>query len=149
MNSLALKHSSDWLNCIPSTKLGLHLKPIEFRAAMLYRLGIPIFSSEGKCIACPANSDKYGDHAISCGYQGERISRHHNHIRDLLYHTAVSANLSPLREERALIPGTDSRPADLLLPHWTSGKDTCLDITVVNALRTDLLPRAAEFQAIP
>ena len=87
-------------------------------------------------------SDKFGDHAVSCGYQGERISRH-NLIRDLLFSSAATANLSPLKEVQALIPGTEARPADLYLRNWTSGKDTCLDITIVNALRTDLVSRAA------
>jgi hypothetical protein len=39
-------------------------------------------------------SDIYGDHAISCGTEGERIARH-NHLRDTLYHTCASAALAP------------------------------------------------------
>ena len=43
----------------------------------------------------------------------------------------------------ALIPGTEARPADLYLRDWTSGKDTCLDLTIVNSLHTDFFSRAA------
>ena len=134
INSLSLPHAGDWLNSIPSTILGLHLKPCEFRLAALYRLGAPIFSSEGKCPACPFRSDVYGDHAISCGYQGERIARH-NQLRDVLFQTAVSAQLAPSREERALIPGVDQRPADVMKPCWLSGRDTVYHITVINSLQ--------------
>ena len=107
-----------------------------------YRLGCPVFPTSGKCPACPNFSDKEGDHAISCGYQGERTARH-NHLRDLLYHTALSAALGPTREDRALIPGTEARPADVLLPNWTGGRDTALDVTVINPLQTSLVAQAA------
>ena len=90
-----------------------------------------IFPAVVKCIACPQPSDIEGDHAIACGYAGERIARH-DQLRNALYHTCSQACLAPTREERALIPGTDARPADLLLPSWTAGRDTALDVTVVS-----------------
>merc|ERR1719427_2229477 len=91
---------------------------------------------------CSRPSDKEGDHAISCGSDGERISRH-NHLRDHLYQTAVSAALAPTKEDRALLPGTDARPADVFIPRWTHGKDTALDVTVVNPLQAALVAQAA------
>ena len=36
------------------------------------------------------------------------------------------------------------RPADVFLPNWTNGKDTCLDITVISSLQQALVDRAAE-----
>ena len=74
---------------------------------------------------------------------GERIARH-NHLRDAIFQTAQSANLAPQKEGRALIPLTDSRPADVLVPRYTSGKDTCYDVTVINCLRSDMIERSAE-----
>ena len=53
---------------------------------MKYRLGISTFSTSGQCPA----SDEKGDHAISCGSDGERIARH-NHLSDVLYQTAAFA----------------------------------------------------------
>ena len=47
-------------------------------------------------------------------------------------------------KERALIPGTDARPADLLLPSWTAGRDTALDVTVVSPLQVALVRQAAQ-----
>jgi hypothetical protein len=32
-----------------------------------------------------------------------------------------------------------ARPADVLIPHWTEGRDTALDVTVVSPLLTDRL----------
>ena len=85
----------------------------------------------------------YGDHAVGCASQGERISRH-NHLRDALYHTAQSAHLGPLREERALLPGAGGeRPADVLLPHHAGGKHEALDVCVVSSLQAQLVDRAA------
>ena len=55
----------------------------------------------------------------------------------------LAASLGPTREDRALIPGTEARPADVLLPNWTGGKDTALDVTVINPLQTNLVAQAA------
>ena len=78
----------------------------------------------------------FGDHAIICGSHGERIARH-NQLRDAIYQVAASSNLAPRKEENALLPGTSARPADVLIPHWSGGRDTALDVTVVSPLLTD------------
>ena len=140
--SLSLPHAGDLLNVRPCPALGLHLTSAEFSISARYRLGAPVYITDGECPACHQYSDKEGDHAISCGSKGERIARH-NHLRDHLYHTAVCSALSPTREDRAIIPGSDARPADVLIPNWTGGKDTALDVTVVNPLQTQLVSRAA------
>ena len=140
--SLGLPHSGDFLNVVPSPALGLHLRPTEFIMSVKYRLGCDVFSTTGKCTACPHLSDAKGDHAISCGYEGERIARH-NHLRDALHSACAQACLGPIKEGRFLLPGSDARPADVLIPHWTKGKDTALDITVVNPLQAALVNQAA------
>jgi hypothetical protein len=134
--SLGLPHAGDWLNVIPSPVLGLHVRPQEFRYSVLYRLGAPVYPSAGPCPACKKDSDRYGDHAIVCGSHGERIARH-NQLRDAIYSVAASSNLAPRKEENALLPGTSARPADVLIPNWTGGRDTALDVTVVSPLLTD------------
>ena len=142
LQSLQVNHAGDWLNVVPCPSLGLHMKQFEFRAAVLYRLGAPVYAEEGPCPACSVFSDSRGDHAISCGSQGERISRH-DRLRDALFHTAVSAQLGPVKEERALLPGAEQRPADVLIPSWSGGRDTALDVTMVNPLCPTLVNRAA------
>ena len=48
----------------------------------------------------------------------------HTNLRDLLYHTAFSSALGPTREDRALIPETEARPADVLIPKCSGRRDT-------------------------
>ena len=135
LQSVQLPHAGDWLHVIPSAALGLQLRGPEFKTAILYRLGEPVFRSSGACKACgQPHSDRLGDHAIACGSQGERIARH-NHLRDAIYHAAATASLAPLREERALLPGVEQRPADVLLPHFSGGRHCCIDVCVVSSLQ--------------
>ena len=53
------------------------------------------------------------------------------------------AGLGPVREVRFLIPGEDSRPADVLLPHWIAGQDAAMDVTVVNPCQVATVMGAA------
>ena len=64
--------------------LGLHMRPAEFVIAVKYRLWVLVFSEADQCPACNHHSDVLGDHAISCGNQGERIARHDS-LRDAIY----------------------------------------------------------------
>ena len=61
----------------------------------------------------------------------------------MLYQTAQQAQLRPRKELDGLLPGVDERPADVLLPYWTHGKDTATHVTVVNALQSALAGRVA------
>ena len=100
LSSLGIAHSGDWLNAIPSPALGLHLKSQEFQFMCRYRLGIPVFDNEGSCPACKLFSDDLGDHAISCGSEGERIARH-NHLRDAVFAIRQKLlKLAPYRLEK-------------------------------------------------
>ena len=100
-----------------------------------------IFDKDGACPACLKPSDSLGDHAVMCGTGGERIARH-NFLRDALFETAASAGLAPSKEGRALLPGNQRRPADVLIPHWSGGRDGALDVTVTHPLQD--LTRAGE-----
>ena len=128
MASLGLPHAGAWLSVIPSPALGLHLRGPEFVHSVKYRLGLPLYTNPGPCPACHQPADLMGDHALACPRYGDRITRH-NQLRDLLYETAASAALGPVREGRFLLPGTAAKPADVLLPRWIDGKDGALDVT--------------------
>ena len=67
-------------------------------------------------------------------------------LRNALYHTAVSANLAPLCEERALLPGDHSqaRPADVMIPHFAGGLHMAVDVSVVSSLQQLLVDRASK-----
>ena len=145
LKCVAREGAGDWLNALPSKPLGLHLRRTEFITAIRYRLGLPVFRVQGECPmpACHVVNDIMGDHAISCAVGGERISKH-NHVRDAIFKAAVEAGLGPVREPDGLLPGSDDRPADVLIPIWTEGRDTALDITVVNPLQQALVEKSSE-----
>ena len=79
---------------------------------------------------------------MNCAWQGERIARH-NVLRDTLHSTAAAAALAPAKEGRFLLPGEGGRPADVLIPGWTSGKDAAIDVTVINPLQDSVVNEAA------
>ena len=139
---VSLDHSGDWLNALPSFVFNLHMPGPEFRVAIRYRLGVPVFPEDGDCPACGSPSDAFGDHAIACGYQGERNSRH-NIIRDEIYNTAKAAGLRPTKEERGIIDEDESRPADVKIPMWIRGKDVAFDVTVCSPLSASYVERSA------
>ena len=144
LNCVSREGAGDWLTAIPSKALGLHLRPQEFTLAVRYRLGLPVFLLEGECPAarCRGHNDIWGDHAVSCAIGGERISKH-NHVRDAIFQAAAQAHLGPRKEPGGLLPGSDDRPADVLLPVWDQGRDTALDVCVVNPLQDGLVDRVA------
>ena len=73
---------------------------------------------------------------------GERISRL-NALRDANFDTAASAGQAPLKEERALLPGKNRRPADIFLRHWCESRDAALDVTMTHPLKNDTRAGAA------
>ena len=123
--------------------LGLLLRPPEFVAALRYRLGHPVFASDGPCPACGQPSDRLGDHALNCAWQGERIARH-NSLRDTLHSTAVKAALGPTKEGQYLLPGEGGKPADIFIPRHAGGQDAALDVTVINPLQAATVAQAAQ-----
>ena len=64
-------------------------------------------------------------------------------MRDALYAVTQTACLGATREDRSLLPDTEARPADVMIPNWTGGRDTALDMTVINPLQTQLVRQAA------
>ena len=62
----------------------------------------------------------------------------------MIHQVCSQAALSPVKEGRALLPGKDARPADVLLPSWHQGQNTALDVTVVSPLQQALVLKAAE-----
>ena len=140
--STSLPHAGDWLNGIPSATLGLHLQDQSFRCCLRYWLGVPLHSSPYSCPECHSTADKFGDHQVGCGGNGDRIVRH-NAIRDVLFSAAQSAALGPVREASSMISNSQSRPADVLLPTWHHGRPAALDVHVISPLQDATLHEAA------
>ena len=83
-----------------------------------------------------------GDHSLGCGKRGDRIARH-DHLRDVIFEAAASADLGPSKEERHLLPGSVARPGDVLIRRWSEGKDGALDVTVTSPLAASNVRGAA------
>ena len=94
-----------------------------------------------RCGVCLSTADSFGDHQVGCGGNGDRILRH-NSIRDAIFNSACSAALAPRKEVPSLIPGSQSRPADIYLPNWERGQPAALDVTVISPLQSLTLHRA-------
>ena len=139
--STAIPHAGDWLNVVPSTALGLHLHDREFCLCLDYWLGLKITGKNPKCSVCAKEgiADSFGDHYVGCGGNGDRIHRHDS-LRDVLFSAAQSAALTPRKEIPSLIPGTNSRPADIFLPNWCRGRPTALSFPPYNPLSCLLPP---------
>ena len=90
-------------------------------------------------------ADCFGDHQVGCGGNSDRI-HHHNVVRDVLFSAAQSAALVPRQEAPALIPGSQSRPADVFLSIWSQGRPAALDITVISPLQQATVQSAASSQ---
>ena len=56
----------------------------------------------------------------------------------ILLTAAFQAALGTRKEPAGLLPGSDDRPADVLLPFLADGKDAALDVSVVNPLQQQL-----------
>ena len=143
--SSAIHHAGDWLDVIPSPSLGLHLQDREFRFCLQYWLGLQMFEDNGICPVCKSDADRFGNHKVGCGGNPDRIHRH-NSVRDAVYSAAQSTVLAPRREVPSLIPGSQSRPADVYLPNWHRGCPATLDITVISPLQQATIQGAATTQ---
>ena len=145
--STAIPHAGDWLNVVPSAALGLHLHDREFRLCLDYWLGLRITGRNPRCSVCAKEGivDSFGDHCVGCGGNGDRIHRHDS-LPDILFSAAQSAALAPRKEIPSLIPGTNSRPADIYLPNWCRGRPASLDITVISTLQSSTLLGATNNQ---
>jgi hypothetical protein len=144
LNCVAREGAGDWLTALPSKALGLHLRSGEFILAARFRLGLPVFRQAGECPMprCTAHSDMFGFHAIVCATGSLRIAKH-NHLRDAIFDAAQQAHLGPLKEPDGLLPGSDDRPGDIVLPFWDNGRDVCLDVCVVSPQQVALVQQAA------
>ena len=71
----------------------------------------------------------------------------HDRIRDTIFLEAQSASLNPTKEMPGLIPGSQSRPADVFVENWVNGGKIAFDISVVSPTQDAIVLRAAETPA--
>ena len=84
-----------------------------------------------------------GDHAVSCHGRGDLIS-HHDRIRDKIISACSGALLSPISEQKNLLPDNNSRPGNIYLPVWNAGQPAALDVTFISPLQSSLIINSSE-----
>ena len=84
-----------------------------------------------------------GDHAVSCQGRGDMISRH-DRLRYKIISACSGAFLSPISEQKCLLPDNNSRPGDIFLPVWNDGQPAVLDVTVTSPLQSSFIINASE-----
>ena len=68
----------------------------------------------------------------------------HDRVRDVIFHEAQEGAFNPTKEMPGLIPGSQSRPADVYIEDWVDGSKTCFDISVISPTQEGIIDRACE-----
>ena len=119
------------------------MDPAEFQVALKWWLGVDT-SPHLQCPHCPDHQlDPLGHHALTCQGGGDAVLRH-NSLRDVIAQFCHRARLGGQLEVGGgtEADGSRSRPADYLVPNWSTGKQAAFDITVTSPLNPISLPEA-------
>ena len=133
LNSVSSSHASAWLHALPCKgPVDLTLDSMAMQVCLQHRLGLRLAGPGDKCPQCAQHAllDAAGRHHLTCSTGGFVTSRH-NRIRDGLYILCRQAGMNPALEQGS-VHGDQTRPADILIPHWSLGKSAALNITVVS-----------------
>ena len=84
-----------------------------------------------------------GDLDVSCHGRGDMISRH-VHIQDKILSACSGALLSPICQQKTLLPENNSRPGEIFLPVFDAGHPAAMDVTVTSPLHSSLIINALE-----
>ena len=57
---------------------------------------------------------------------------------------AQHANFDPIKEMPGLVPGSQSRPADIFIRNWTDGRKIAFDVSVISPTQDAIVLRAAD-----
>eukprot|EP01031_Cornospumella_fuschlensis_P031928 gene31928-38602_t len=69
---------SQWLLAIPNPRLGQKMEPLEFRAALAFRMFMPLCPPKTSCgNTCIQEVDIFGYHALSCLGKGNLLKQRH------------------------------------------------------------------------
>jgi hypothetical protein len=122
------------------------LRAEEYSAACRRRfcLSFPGLRDRPRCPfpGCGERLDVYGRHIFACDgpHQQRRDQLAHDEVRDHLFGVCREAGLRPQLETRRLVPGSQARPADVMLPagHGLGGPQealgvACLDVSGVRS----------------
>jgi hypothetical protein len=144
--------TSQYLFALPNHGLHQVMTKVEFHAHMAFRLLMPIFPGNLKCIrpTCHIQMDRFGYHALCC--PGKSMFDRHELVAWTLHLIASDCQLKPRWKAPVACLGTSwlsstgrsnsglslFRPADILLPLPWDTKPTCVDITVISPIQSKL-----------
>jgi hypothetical protein len=139
--SLRAGWASRYLIALPLPYLGLTLPPRHFQRVVQFRLGLKTCLAV-RCPKCRLHvMDPYGDHAVTCKH-GLHIIRCHDRMPYVQNIIANEASFKSRLEKTSLIVGRKDPPADVLLPMFCAGQDTCLDSVITHPLQPTFFDRA-------
>ena len=120
-----------WLDACPVDTLGLRIPPAEYTVLGKLLLGLPILPVDVDlvCNQCGDCMDPFGDHLLCCKKGG--LTQRHTAIVSHLWHMCTAAGFNVTCE--VSLDGR-TRPADLLLAHWTGRGPCAVDVSVVHPL---------------
>jgi hypothetical protein len=123
-------HSGAWLTNLPIESDGCPtFSPSEWQALLRFRCGVP-FQAHALCGGCGSPLDPFGDHALSCTACG--LYARHNRLRNALAAEYSSSGQAVQLEVH--LPGSNPRPADILLVEPDEPAPKAVDVSVVHPL---------------
>ena len=121
--------SGDWVSCLPSASLGLHLNQDQLRIATCLRIGAPV-SLPHICV-CGEVADSQGKHALSCKRSSSRHSRH-SEVNQIIARALKSGGVPSRLEPTGLSRTDGKRPDGITLTPWRRGLSLLWDATIVS-----------------
>ena len=136
--------AGDWLQTIPSGKIGTRLTNEQLRIAVSLRLGANVFLSH-TCV-CGAESDARGNHALCCRFQRGRFARH-TMCNEVILRALNTADIPSQLEPPGLSRTDGKRPDGVSLIPWSHGRSVVWDFTCAHRLAPSLRHLACDHGA--
>ena len=131
LNGCSSPGSGDWINALPSSKLGLRLNDNQLRIGIAMRLGSPV-SYPHKCV-CGVEADGFGHHKLCCRRSSGRHARH-SALNHIIQRAMTAATVPSTLEPVGLSRNDGKRPDGLTLTPWARGRCLVWDATCTHRL---------------
>ena len=118
------------LGSIPNRSLGTYLTNAQWKTLASLMLDLDVMPGGKKCECCSERLDSKGIHALSCKGKGGGMHTRHEKVGLALVKIFNYAEMPCKWETKGLVPGTQQRPADILLPVSEDGRPEAIDVTV-------------------
>ena len=125
-----------FMSVTPNTSLASAFPTDTYRLGLRWWLGAAVLEvsdqDSTQCPGCGKSVGPLGDHLLRCIRLN--FAKRHNAVQDCLAVLLQETGQGVTREVSLPdCPEGDLRPADLLIRHWSQGRDTAVDITISHA----------------